>query len=418
MARLGRKPVRPGRATIAVSLGALGLFVISMAAGLGTASGGWPIGAVGAAMVIVAVALLTTASMRGGDKAFAQGAVHVVKVSEPPVIATEYGRCEMQVLVDSPGHPGQTVMIRDPRVPVDKWPEIGDTLPALIAVSDARRIRIQWERVGVYSDEYDEFDEMGLGAYDQEPVPADATSEFPTVKPDPLPRRKPQPVPVLEGELVPAQRHPGSGEAPITVDALDFSDVAEPVLAEQRPDPAPEPAPEPEPQSKPKPQPESRPESQPLRTGAGSVFAESTAAHVLATQPPARPATSGTIHGVGYTVQVTDLERSQRFYHDMLGFYELDGGLDSVVLASGDTRIVLMTTSDAESVRKRLVYLNLEVGDVEAVYQELKVRGVRFTRPPRVVRQGERLEQISASFKDPDGHGIAITQWKAIAPAT
>jgi resuscitation-promoting factor RpfA len=397
VARLGRKPVRPGRATTAVSLGALGLFVISMAAGLGTNSGGWPIGAVGAAMVIVAVALLTTASMRGGDKAFVQGAVHVVKVSEPPVIATEYGRCEMQVLVDSPGHPGQTVMIRDPRVPVEKWPEVGDTLPALIAVSDARRIKIQWERVGVYGGEYDEFEESGV--YDDEPAPVDMTSEYPTVQPDPLPRRKPQPVPVLEGELVPNQRRPDTDEVPLTVDAIDFSGDSEPET---------EPAPSPEPVA--------------ARAGGGptggSVFAENTAAHVLATQPPARPAASGAIHGVGYTVMVTDLRRSQRFYHDVLGFYEVDGGPDSVVLGSGDTRIVLMMTQDAESVRKRLVHLNLEVGDVEAVYEELKVRGVRFAQPPRVVSRGERLEQVYASFRDPDGHGIAITQWKARTAAT
>jgi extradiol dioxygenase family protein len=395
-----------------VSLGALGLFIISMAAGLGTNAGGWPIGAVGAAMVIVSVALLTTASMRGGDRSFVQGTVHVVKVSDPPVIATEYGRCEMQVLVDSPGHPGQTVMIRDPRVPVEKWPEVGDTLPALVAVSDARRIKIQWERVGVYGGEYDEFEEMGL--YDEEPVAADVTSEYPAVQPDPLPKRKPQPVPVLEGELVPTQRQPAGGESAgdsaLTVDALDFSDVDDPAPAQHKPQPRPE--------TRPETRPEPEPEPVAARAGGGSAFAENTAAHVLATQPPARPATSGTIHGVGYTVQVTDLRRSQRFYHDMLGFYELDGGPDSVVLASGDTRIVLMTTQDAGAVRKRLVHLNLEVGDVEAVYEELKVRGVRFAQPPRVVSRGERLEQIAASFKDPDGHGIAITQWKARTPAT
>jgi resuscitation-promoting factor RpfA len=414
VARLGRKPVRPGRAAIAVSLGALGMFVISMAVGLGTAAGGWPIGAVGVAMVIVSVALLTTASMRGGDRSFVEGTVRVVQVSEPPVIATEYGRCEMQVLVQSPSHPGQTVMIRDPRVPVEKWPEVGDSLPALIAVSDARRVKIQWDRVGVYADDYDEFDEMGL--YGDEPAVAESTSEFATVQPDPLPKRKPQPVPVLEGELVPT-RQPGGDESAMIVDALDFSDVAEPAPPEHTPEPTPEPEPQATPQQQPKPQKQAQP--RPAPAGGGSVFMENTAAHVLATQPPARPpATSGTIHGVGYTVQVTDLARSQSFYHDILGFYELDGGLDSVVLASGDTRIVLMTTQDAESVRKRLVYLNLEVGDVEAVYQELKVRGIRFTRPPRVVRQGERLEQISASFRDPDGHGIAITQWKAVTPAT
>jgi extradiol dioxygenase family protein len=335
--------------------------------------------------------------------------VHVVKVSDPPVIVTDYGRCEMQVLVDSPGHPGQTVMIRDPRVPVAKWPEVGDTLPALIAVADARRIKIQWDRVGAYGTDDYEFAEMGL--YDDEPPPPGTTSEFPTIEPEPLPRRKPSPfpsqppsappqardIPVIEGELVPAPRQFTGDEPALSVDALDFSEMSEP--AEPTP-PAPEPEPVPS----------------AARAG-GSVFAENTSAHVLTTQPPARPASAGSIHGVGITVQVTDLQRSQRFYHDMLGFYELDAGSDSVVLASGDTRIVLMSARDSATVHKRLVHLNLEVGDVQAVYQELKVRGIRFTYPPRVVNRGERLELVAASFKDPDGHGIAITQWKARTPA-
>ncbi|HCU51068.1 MAG TPA: glyoxalase, partial [Micromonosporaceae bacterium] len=104
-----------------------------------------------------------------------------------------------------------------------------------------------------------------------------------------------------------------------------------------------------------------------------------------------------------------------RFYRDMLGFYEIDGGPTSVVLASGDTRVVLVTAEESAPVHRRMVHLNLEVGDVEAVYQELKVRGVRFTYAPRVVNRGERLELVAAAFKDPDGHGIAITQWKARA---
>jgi catechol 2,3-dioxygenase-like lactoylglutathione lyase family enzyme len=91
---------------------------------------------------------------------------------------------------------------------------------------------------------------------------------------------------------------------------------------------------------------------------------------------------------VGITVQVTDLERSLPFYRDMLGFYEIDGGADSVILASGDTRIVLVTAQELEPIHRRLVHINLEVGDVEAVYQELKIRGIRFTYAPRVVNRG------------------------------
>lgn len=413
MARLGRKPVPPGRAAIAVSLGTIGLFVVSMAVGLGSDGGGWPFGAVGAALIIIAVALLTTASMRGGDKEFVNATVEVVKVSDPPTFQTEYGRCEMHVLVDSPNHPGQTVTVRDPRVPVAKWPEVGDRLPALIGVSDIRHIKIQWDQVGGYTEPYDPsygddsyaderyadrtyndqtyVDDDLSDIQDPEELYLDDNDGYSTrvepVVPDTLPRRQPSvgqrhSVAVLEGELIPAEvpapRTAGDDDDH-RVDVIDFSDVPEPV--------------------------------EPTPVHSGPAFVDEP---VMPTQPQARPAAAGSIHGVGITVLVSDLERSLRFYHDMLGFYEIDSGPESAVLASGDTRVVLMAARDQAPVHKRLVHLNLEVGDVEAVYQELRVRGVRFTYPPRVVNRGERLELVAAAFKDPDGHGIAVTQWKAI----
>jgi catechol 2,3-dioxygenase-like lactoylglutathione lyase family enzyme len=382
----------------------------------------WPFGAAGAAMLVIGVALLTTASMRGVDKAFVSGTVTVVRVSEAPM-STDFGRCEMQVLLDAPGHPGQTVVVRDPRVPVSKWPDVGDTLPALVSVADARRIKIQWERVGVYGQPYEseQYDAAFVANEEYEvdpdygvPLKTDElphkTAELPLVEddysldepplvpePEPpvpagLPRRQPSPTParaesqvaVLEGELLdaelPVQRAPVYGEH---VDVLDFSAVPEP------------------------------PSATPATIG--PAFTEDSSPKVIITQPQARPASAGSIHGVGYTVLVTELDRSMRFYRDMLGFYEIDGGPDTVILASGDTRVVLVAAHDQAPVNRRLVHLNLEVGDVDAVYQELKIRGVRFTYAPRVVNRGERLELVAAAFKDPDGHGIAITQWKARA---
>jgi catechol 2,3-dioxygenase-like lactoylglutathione lyase family enzyme len=393
VARLGRKPVRPGRVTIAMTVGTLGLFVISMAAGMGN----WPFGAAGSAMLVVGVALLTTASMRSADKSYVVGTVQVMKVSEPPQ-TTDYGRCEMQVLVDAPGHPGQTVTIRDPRVPVNKWPEVGDTLPALVAAADARRIKIQWDRIGTYADRYapsylddsyvddaytDELPALVEEDYVPEPGRARPAESLP------LPRRTPasaaadaHAVAVLEGELIPTatptQPEPNIDE---NVGMLDFSDLPEPERA--------------------------------TPVHAGPAFAEDADLEMLHTKPNARPASAGSIHGVGITVLVTELARSLVFYRDLLGFYEIDDGPDTVILASGDTRVVLVSAQELEPVHRRLVHINLEVGDVEAVYQELKIRGVRFTYPPRVVNRGERLELVAAAFKDPDGHGIAITQWKA-----
>ena len=147
----------------------------------------------------------------------------------------------------------------------------------------------------------------------------------------------------------------------------------------------------------------------------GSGFApDDRADDVLTAYLSARPGPAGAIHGVGITVLVTNLERSVAFYRDMLGFYEIDHGSGSAVLASGDTRLVLRTVRDVSGVAGRLIYLNLEVGDVEAVYQDLKGKGVKFVHGPRPVNRGDKLELWAASFHDPDQHNIAVTQWRAI----
>ncbi|SNT65062.1 Glyoxalase/Bleomycin resistance protein/Dioxygenase superfamily protein [Asanoa hainanensis] len=143
--------------------------------------------------------------------------------------------------------------------------------------------------------------------------------------------------------------------------------------------------------------------------GEGDMFADLYTAY-----PSARPGDTGaTIHGVGLTFLVRDLGRSVAFYRDMLGFQEIDTGEHNAVLASGDTRMVLREIKDASAVSRRLVHLNLEVGDVMSVYEDLRAKGVRFTYPPRVVNRGVKLELWAAAFKDPDGHGIAITQWRS-----
>jgi catechol 2,3-dioxygenase-like lactoylglutathione lyase family enzyme len=139
---------------------------------------------------------------------------------------------------------------------------------------------------------------------------------------------------------------------------------------------------------------------------------------VITAYPSARPGPAGAIHGVGITVLVTDLARSVAFYRETLGFYEIDNGDGSAVLASGDTRLVLRAVTGLSAEAGRLMYLNLEVGDVEAVYAELTAKGVTFLHPPQPVNRGDKLELWSASFLDPDNHNIAITQWRAVPRPT
>ena len=40
--------------------------------------------------------------------------------------------------------------------------------------------------------------------------------------------------------------------------------------------------------------------------------------------------------------------------------------------------------------------------------------GVQFVHAPRPVNRGDKLELWAATFYDPDGHNIAITQWRAV----
>jgi catechol 2,3-dioxygenase-like lactoylglutathione lyase family enzyme len=144
----------------------------------------------------------------------------------------------------------------------------------------------------------------------------------------------------------------------------------------------------------------------------GGYEPDDRADEVITAYPSARPGPAGAIHGVGLTVLVTDLNRAVDFYRDTLGFYEIDEGEGNAVLASGDTRLVLRAVHSL-SAAGRLIYLNLEVGDVQGIYRELIAKGVTFEHPPQVVNHGRKLELWSATFHDPDGHNIAITQWRA-----
>jgi catechol 2,3-dioxygenase-like lactoylglutathione lyase family enzyme len=162
--------------------------------------------------------------------------------------------------------------------------------------------------------------------------------------------------------------------------------------------------------------PTTRPAGSPWSDFSGRQVPDDRAAEVITAYPSARPGPAGAIHGVGITILVTDLARSIAFYRDTLGFYEIDTGDGSSVLASGDTRVVLRTVPNLSAEAGRLIYLNLEVGDIEAVHDELKAKGVKFVHSPRPVNRGDKLELWSATFRDPDNHNIAITQWRAIRP--
>lgn len=115
---------------------------------------------------------------------------------------------------------------------------------------------------------------------------------------------------------------------------------------------------------------------------------------------------------------VSDVERSKRWYTDVLGatVYREYGGT-SVVLQILGAWIVLVTGGgptedkptvtfgtppDPDVVSSQLIF---GVPDCQAAYESLKRRGAEFLTPP--VDHGW---EIRAFFRDPDGHLFEISQ--------
>ncbi|MFC0100499.1 VOC family protein [Micromonospora marina] len=446
MANGGNHTIAPVRKLIGAVLGTVATFVTVF--GLGMTS--WAIVALGVALLVLAIALAT---VRGGGRAWVIGLGHVHSASEPP---TQYafGRCELQLVIDAPGLPPRSKKIIEPRVPVAKWPSLGQALPVRVALDDQRHVRVLWDEVPThaestaavadlppeYAAEPDPLDEPLIAQEappwagrapeddfrdDYPPAPDPYLDDVPARAEDREPvvlHRSPGGPVVLEGQLVErAERTAGPGALPRRAPA-PRSPVEEPadtvpvetVLTDPGPaDTIPtnaEPADTvPDPIDVPLDDPPDAPRRSDAPTAEEldeAIFGPSDA---VEPDEPASP-----ISGVGITLLVTDLDRSLDFYRE-LGFDELDRGEGNAVLSSGPTRLVLRRVTGAAPISRRLVHVNLEVDDIQGAYERLRDSGVRFTYAPRVVNRGTKLEVWAAAFRDPDGHGVALTQWRTLA---
>ncbi|MEV1018667.1 MULTISPECIES: VOC family protein [unclassified Micromonospora] len=500
MANGGNRPIAPVRKLVGTVLGTVATFVVLF--GLGMTS--WAIVALGVALLVLAIALAT---VKGGGRTWVVGVAHVHSASEPP---TQYafGRCELQLVIDAPGLPPRSKKIIEPRVPVSKWPSLGQTLPIRVALDDQRHVKVLWDEVPTHAEtaaavadlppEFGDLDPGDEVLIEQDAPPwADRApdDDFRDARggdpfgpdpfgdprgPDPFrdPRggdpfrdqRGPDPLRddrsvvsderepvvvsqapggpvVLEGVVV--EQQPGAGlprratPAPRPpaeehfdqpgVDPDDPDDVRaaesddDPVDAEaqarsapsaDRPTDAP-PTQRTGPLATDPLDPLDLPLDDPTPAGAAreTVTAEALDEAIFGYDGASAADPAGPISGVGLTLLVTDLARSLGFYRDMLGFSEVDQGTGNAVLAFGSTRLVLREVTGAAPISRRLVHVNLEVDDIEAAYGRLRGSGVRFTYAPRVVNRGSRLEVWAAAFRDPDGHGIALTQWRERADA-
>jgi catechol 2,3-dioxygenase-like lactoylglutathione lyase family enzyme len=121
---------------------------------------------------------------------------------------------------------------------------------------------------------------------------------------------------------------------------------------------------------------------------------------------------------MGIMLIVSNLDRSLDFYRDRVGARVVDRSPGAALLAYGAGRILLRQVTDMSPVDRRVVHVHIQVPDVVAAHQALRDRGVEFVHRPRVTSRGDRVELWAATFRDPDGHSIALTQWRDRDAAT
>ena len=113
---------------------------------------------------------------------------------------------------------------------------------------------------------------------------------------------------------------------------------------------------------------------------------------------------------VAATLVVADLQRSVEFYTDALGLHIADRTDEAAILDAGFGKILLWERPDAPPGETGVMHLTFEVGDIDATFEEMNQAGVEFLHLPRTALLGQNYEMRAAAFRDPDGHGLAITE--------
>ena len=115
-------------------------------------------------------------------------------------------------------------------------------------------------------------------------------------------------------------------------------------------------------------------------------------------------------------IVTADVERSRRFYADVLGGEVLRDGEPTIIALANSWIIInlggpptddkptvtLETPRDPDHVSS---FLNIRVADIHACYEQWRGRGAAFLTPPT-----DRGAELRCYLRDPDGHLIEVGQ--------
>jgi catechol 2,3-dioxygenase-like lactoylglutathione lyase family enzyme len=123
---------------------------------------------------------------------------------------------------------------------------------------------------------------------------------------------------------------------------------------------------------------------------------------------------------IAHFIVSDDVERSRRFYTDVLGgrtVISREGDEEVACVALANTWVIINAgggpTDDKPSVTletppdpdRSSCFLNIRVADIHAVYADWTRRGAKFLTPPK-----EHPTELRCYMRDPDGYLIEVGQ--------
>jgi catechol 2,3-dioxygenase-like lactoylglutathione lyase family enzyme len=117
---------------------------------------------------------------------------------------------------------------------------------------------------------------------------------------------------------------------------------------------------------------------------------------------------------------VSDIERSRRFYADVLGGEVLLAGEPTIVALANSWIIInrggpptndkpTVTLEPPSDPNRVSSFLNIRVADIHSVYDQWRSRGAEFLTAPT-----DRGVELRCYMRDPDGHLIEVGQTTGI----
>jgi methylmalonyl-CoA/ethylmalonyl-CoA epimerase len=106
---------------------------------------------------------------------------------------------------------------------------------------------------------------------------------------------------------------------------------------------------------------------------------------------------------------VTDVDRSEAFYENIIGLPKLYRYGDLLFFDCAGVRLLLEKVSEPADFRPQgCIYFRC--ADIALTMRELEQRGLTFTMGPHLIAEMDDHDLWMAFFADPDGHTLAVMQ--------